>query len=344
MVSAVAPQTQVRRAREGSVQARASEPRCIAVTGVNTFVGQRLVERLLALPEPPRLVGIDLRLPLRFEGRVEFRRLDLTHPAADGELAAILAQERVGVVVHLAFRRSPTFDHEYDHELETLGSLHVMHACSAAKVQRLVLASTTMLYGPRPTNPNFLDEGRPLAGHPAAHCIQNRVEAEELLSDWAPRHPDVQVCVLRYCWVVGPTYVDYVTRYFDQPVVPVVLGYDPLLQFIHEDDLVRVFERATLEAHPGVFNVVAPGVLPLSTLLALAGKRRLSLPSRWLYRMANIPAQGQTGDLPAGFFDYLRYLWIADGERAWQAFGEPVYTTKEAWVSFFSSRRMERLR
>ena len=53
--------------------------------------------------------------------------------------------------------------------------------------------------------------------------------------------------------------------------------------------------------------------------------------------------KSELGDLPAGFFDYLRYLWIADGERAWQAFGEPVYTTKEAWVSFFSSRRTERL-
>ena len=344
MVSAVALQTQVPSEQERSVQARASAPSCIAITGLNTFVGQRLVERLLALPEPPRLLGIDLRLPLRFEGRIAFRRLDLTHPTADGELAAILAQERVAVVVHLAFRRSPTANHEYDHELETLGSLHVMHACSAAKVQRLVLASSTMLYGPRPTNPNFLDEDRPLLGHRAAHCIQNRVETEDLLSEWAPRHPDVQVCVLRCCWVIGPTYVDHVVRYFEQPVVPVVLGYDPLLQFIHEGDLLRVFEKATLEAHPGVYNVVGRGVLPLSTLLALAGKRRLSLPSRLLYRMANIPAHGQTGDLPAGFFDYLRYLWIADGERGWQAFGEPVYTTKEAWVSFVSSRRMERLR
>ncbi len=321
-----------------------SRPPCVAITGLNTFVGQRLAERLLALPDGPRLVGIDLRRPLRLEGRIAFRRLDLTHPTADGELATILAEEQVEVVVHLAFRSSPTADLEYDHELETIGTLHVMHACSAAKVQRLVLASSTMLYGPAPTNPNFLCEERALAGHVDAHCIQNRVEAEALLSQWAPRHPDVQVCVLRHCWVMGPTYVDRVIRYFDRPVVPVVLGYDPLLQFIHEDDLVSVFEKATLEAHPGVYNVVGRGVLPLSTLLAQAGKRGLPLPSRLLYRMANVPAQGQSGDLPAGFFDYLRYLWIADGERGWQAFGEPVYTTKEAWISFVSSRRMERFR
>ncbi|MEE2673461.1 MAG: NAD-dependent epimerase/dehydratase family protein [Myxococcota bacterium] len=317
-------------------------PRCVALTGLNTFVGQRLAERLLALPEPPRLVGIDLRQPLDLEGRIAFRPLDLTRATADGELATMLADEHVEAVVHLAFRSSPTANLEYDHELETLGSLHVMHACSAAKVGRLVLASSTMLYGPDSTNPNFLHEERALGGHADAPGIQNRVEAEGLLAHWAPRHPDVQVCVLRHCWVMGPTYSDHVVRYFDRPVVPVVLGYDPLMQFIHEGDLVSVFEKATLESHPGVYNVVGRGVVPLSMLLALAGKRSLPLPGWLLHRMPSVHSQGQAGDLPEGFFDYLRHLWVADGERGWQAFGEPVYTTKEAWISFVSSRRTER--
>jgi UDP-glucose 4-epimerase len=321
-----------------------SGPRCVAIIGLSSFVGQRLAEGLLAASNGPRVVGIDVRRPLRLEGRVSYRRVDLTDPTADSDLSAILADERVDVVVHLAFRSEPTPDIEYDHELETIGSLHVMHACSAAKVKRLVLASTTMLYGPHPTNPNFLQEERGLAGHPDAHCVKNRVEAEDLLAAWSPRHPDVEVSVLRHCWVMGPTYVDHVVRYFERSVVPVVLGYDPLLQFIHEADLVRAFERATLESHPGVYNIVGRGVLPLSTLLAMAGKRRLPLPAGLLHRIANVPSQGQTGDLPAGFFDYLRYLWIADGARGWREFGEPVYTTKEAWISFVSARRMQRFR
>lgn len=328
---------------QGTMQS-VSEPRCVGITGLDTFVGQRLAERLLARPDAPRVVGIDLRRPLRLEGRVSFRRLDLTHPTADGELAAILADERVDTLVHLAFRSSPSADREYDHELETIGSLHVMHACSAAKVGRLVLASSTMLYGPRPTNPNFLVEEHALNGHPDAHCVENRVEAEELLADWAPRHPDVGVCVLRHCWIMGPSYEDHVVRYFERPVVPVVLGYDPLLQFVHEDDLLRCFEKATVESHVGVFNVVGRGVLPLSTLLALAGKRALPLPGPLLYRLADPPSQGRTGDRPAGFFDYLRYLWVADGERGWHAFGPPVYSTKEAWIAFVSSRRLRRFR
>ncbi len=60
--------------------------------------------------------------------------------------------------------------------------------------------------------------------------------------------------------------------------------------------------------------------------------------------MAYYPSQGQTGDPPEGFYDYLRYLWVADGQRGWDAFGEPVYTTREAWLSFVSTRRMRRYR
>ena len=60
--------------------------------------------------------------------------------------------------------------------------------------------------------------------------------------------------------------------------------------------------------------------------------------------MAYYPSQAQTGDAPEGFADYLRYLWVADGSRGWEAFGEPTYTTKEAWISFVSTRRMRRYR
>jgi UDP-glucose 4-epimerase len=143
---------------------------------------------------------------------------------------------------------------------------------------------------------------------------------------------------------MGPRFSDRVVRYFDRPIVPTMLGYDPLLQFIHEEDLLRVFEAAVLESHPGVFNVVGRGVLPLSTLIALAGKRTLPLPPPLLYRFVSVLSQSQTGDRPAGFWDYLRYLWIADGERGWTEFGAPIYSTREAWIAFVSSRLMSRYR
>lgn len=333
--ASVAPASQ-----RGSV----NEPGVVAVTGLRTFAGRGVVQRLLARSAPPRIVGLDWRRPFGLDERVRFQRVDLTEPTADCRVAEVLERERVEAVVHAAFRTNPTSDLEQDHELDTIGSLHVMHACAAAKVRRLVVASSTMLYGPWPDNPNFLSEAHPLRGHPDAHAVRDRVEMENLLSEWRARHPDAEVTVLRPCWIAGPTYWNHVVRYFALPVVPKPMGYDPLFQFVHEDDVLDAFERAVSNARPGVYNVVGSGVLPLSTLLRLGGKRLLPLPPALLKRLAHYPTRSQTGDPPAAFFDYLRYLWVADGQRGWDAFGEPVYTTKEAWISFVSSRRIRRYR
>ena len=59
-----------------------------------------------------------------------------------------------------------------------------------------VVESSTMLYGPRPDNPNFLGEDHPLSGHADAHCVQNRVEVEQLVSRWVTRHPDAEVTAI----------------------------------------------------------------------------------------------------------------------------------------------------
>jgi UDP-glucose 4-epimerase len=316
----------------------------IAITGLGTFLGQHLVQRLQRLDEPPTLIGLDRKRPLRLVGNLRFHEIDLTEPVADARLAELLREEEVDAFVHLAFRRFPSRDIEYDHDLETLGSLHVMSACAAAKVRRLVIESTTMAYGARPDNPNFLDESHPLRGHPGAHNVQNRVEVEEILRDWWTRHPEVELTVLRHCWVMGPSWFDRAVEFFEADRIPTILGCDPLMQFIHEQDLLDVFERAVLEPHPGIFNVVGRGVLPLSTLLAQAGKRALPIPRRLLYRTAWLASQSASGDPPEGFFDYLRYLWVADGARGWAEFGEPLYSTAEAWSAFVGSRRMRRYR
>lgn len=319
-------------------------PTRIAVTGLGTFLGRHLIERLAAEHAELELFGLDLRKPYGLHARVHFRPVDLATPTADVDLADLLRKEAIESVVHLAFRREPTPDLDADHELETIGSLHVLHACAAAGVRRLVVGSTTMCYGPWPDNPNFLDESSPLRGHPHAHAVRNRVEVEALVAGWARRHRDVLVTVLRPCWIMGPSYTDAVVRYFSRPVVPTVLGYDPLLQLVHEEDCLHAFRCAVLERHPGAYNVVGRGVLPLSTILRTAGKRPLPVPAPLLYRLRYYPSHAQTGDRPEGFYDYLRYLWVADGRRGWAAFGEPGYSTREAWMSFVSAREMRRYR
>ncbi len=304
-----------------------------------------MAERLLELETPPRLVGFDLRVPRRLEGRLRFHRVDLTEPTADSLLAELLEKERCDALLHAAFFNEPYPDLEYAHELEVIGSLHVMNAAAAAAVRKLVVISTAQVYGPHPDNPNYLQEERPLRPHPEAHALRDRAEMEALLAEFADRNPEVAACVLRPCWIMGPTYHSAVTRYFAPARVTTLLGFDPLLQFLHEQDLLDALEQALRRDVRGPFNLAGEGVLPLSTLLRLAGKRTRSVPHPLLHRLAYLGAVRRTGDPPAAFYDHLRWLWVVDTERARRELGfRPVYTTREAWMSFVVSRRLRKYR
>ena len=81
--------------------------------------------------------------------------------------------------------------------------------------------------------------------------------------------------VLRCANVLGPDVDSAFTRMFSLPLVPTVIGFEPRLQFVHEDDVVHALEHAALEQLPGTFNVAADGVLALSEAIDLLGKRAL---------------------------------------------------------------------
>src|ERR687889_484702 len=71
---------------------------------------------------------------------------------------------------------------------------------------------------------------------------------------------------------LGPDLRTSWSRLFGLPVVPAILGFDPRLQFIHEDDIVGCLEHAVRHDLPGVFNCAGDGVLALSEIASLPGK------------------------------------------------------------------------
>ena len=300
-----------------------------------------MAERLLALPDPPHLVGIDLRVPRRLDGRIRFHRVDLTEPTADSQVAEVLTKEACDAVVHAAYFQRRRVDPVQAHELEVIGSLHVMNASAAARVRKLVVTSTAQVYGARSDNPGYLTEDHELRGGVDAPHVGDRIEVERLLDLFARRHPHTVVTVLRPCWVMGPTIDTLVVRSFDRSRVTTVMGFDPLMQMLHEDDYLRALELALVRDEGGPFNLAGTGVLPLTTLLRLGGKRIRAVPHPLLYRAGYLPALWSSGAPPGEFYDYLRYPWTVDTTRARDRLGfVPEYSTKEAWMSFIVSRRL----
>jgi UDP-glucose 4-epimerase len=311
--------------------------RVIAVVGSQGFLGRRLQARLLADPDVDRILAIDLRPPEVPVPKLLFARVDLTRPSADQELGRILHDEGADTLAHLAFLANPIGDPAYAHELEAIGTMHVLHACAEAGVRRLVVQSTTALYGADPKHPALIGEDRATA--PArSRFLADKAEAERQVLRFAAEHPAVSTAVLRLAPVVGPTVKNIFTRYLAGPLAPTVLGHDPLFQALHEDDAVEALGIAVARADlRGVFNVCADGVVPLSTALGLAGAAALPLPRPFAAAAVRALRTAGVVPTPASLLDFLRYPCVADGSRFRREAGfAPLHTTRDAIVSLAS--------
>jgi UDP-glucose 4-epimerase len=296
-------------------------PRTVAVTGAGGFLGTELIRRLEEDARYSRILALDVRKPDLTTEKTEFRRVDLTLPTSDATLVDILRGESVDTVVHAAFLSYPTHASSWAHELEDVGTMHLCNACAEAKPSKFVLASSTIVYGAHPENPNYLTESHPLRGLARSRFVNDKVRAERQVASFAAENPAIRVVVLRFAPLLGPTVTNLFTRFFSRPVAPVMMGYDPLLQFVHEADAIDALTLAVGEDVAGVFNIVGQGVLPYTTILALMGKVPLPVPRFVAYPLSRALWATQIFDSPPSFLDYLRFLCVADGEKAQRELG-----------------------
>lgn len=294
-----------------------STGRVVAVTGACTYLGSELLRRLEEDPRYTKVLALDIRPPaLAPGGKVEFVKIDLTQPTVDAELATLLSRYKVDTFVHGAFLSHPTHAAEWAHELEDVGTMHVLNACAGVPPRRLVMISTTLVYGAHPKNPNFLTEESELRGHRDSRFVNDKVRAEKQVQRFAREHAGVEVCILRFAPILGPTISNMYTRFFSRPVAPVMMGHDPLMQFVHEQDAAFALARAVESRCTGAFNIVGKGVLPYTTVLALLGRVPVPMPQLVARQLTKVLWATQLVGSPPSFLDFLLYLCVADGQKA----------------------------
>ncbi|MFF4620425.1 NAD-dependent epimerase/dehydratase family protein [Nonomuraea jabiensis] len=257
----------------------------VLVTGVSRHIGARVASVLSSDPDISRVIGVDTVPPPRLTrdggislGRTEFVRVDLRSP----DIAQVIAAADIDTVVHMSLVSAPSRSggRAAMKEHNVIGTMQLLGACQrSATVRRVVVRSTTAVYGSSPRDPAVFTEDLEPHDGPTHGYAKDAVEVEGYVRGFARRRPDVTVSMLRFANFMGPGVDSPLTRYFTQPVLPTVFGFDPRLQFIHEDDAVEVLRRMATEDHPGTFNVAGAGVLLLSQCARRAGRPSMPLPS-----------------------------------------------------------------
>lgn len=319
----------------------------VALTGGRTFFGDRLIRALEADPDCEHIVVCDIRPPLSGQSKTRFVRVDLTDPSSDEQLAAALIREGVDVLVHTALLAYPSHAGSWAHELEAIGSLYVMNAAAEAHahgtLRKFVLTSTTAVYGAHASNPAFLSEDHRLNGIKSSRWVMDKVAVELELGRLRKDAPGLVATSLRFGMTVGPTIRNFYTKLLARQVVPTVMGYDPLVQFLHEDDAVEALCRAVQHDHPGVYNIVGSETLYYSDALRLGGKLTVPVPHLLGYPVASLLFELQLSVVPGTFLNFFRYAWVADGARARDVMGfVPEHSSRAALIAFYASLTPER--
>ncbi len=299
----------------------ASARKTILLTGLCGRLGQ-LVTR--ELHRHHRVIGVDRR---------PFDRLpaDVTHHAVDlrkKKVRDVLRSEKVDAIVHLGVMHDPRKSSADHHSWNVAGFAKLLTYAAELNVKSLVMLSSANVYGPQPDNPQFLTEDAPLLGGARFSEIRDLIELDHLAQGFLWKHPEVRTVILRPVHILG-TVRNAASNFLRLGLVPTLLGFDPLIQLLHELDVVRAIVRAVEGSARGIFNLAGPEPIPLSRVLARLGRPTLPVPytlaKPTLSRLWNL----RLSSFPPPELDHIRYVCMVDDARARTELGfTPAYDLK----------------
>jgi UDP-glucose 4-epimerase len=312
----------------------------IGMTGGASFRGHLVLKRLAELPHVREIHVFDIKAPLVHAAKVIFHRVDLTRDGADELMASLLKKNEIKCMIHGALFSGPGRGGSGRREVETIGTFHVLNALAEARIERCIVLGDTFVYGAHSQNPNFITESRSLKPL-GPDFVRARVDVENQLKEFAEDYPSCTICVLRFAPILGPNSTNVRARYFLAGIIPKVLGYDPLLQFIHEDDAVQAAQLAIFSNARGAFNIVGKGVLPLSTGIHLSGRVPVPVATPVCKTVFSLGFLMRLWDLPSAMVPFFQYICVADGSRAGKVLGfSPKYSSRQALKSLIEAARL----
>ncbi|MBB4934163.1 UDP-glucose 4-epimerase [Lipingzhangella halophila] len=294
--------------------------RVVLVTGVSQYLGARAVQSLQDDPDVDRVIGVDSEPPRLPIGAAEFVHTDV----CGDEVDRVIRESGADTVLHLGLLPASggPGGTEPAQESTLVGTMQVLAACQrSATVNRLVLRSS------------------------AAVDAREGAEVERYTRGLARRRPDLSIAVLRFANVIGPSMETPLTRYLGMRIVPKLRGYDPRMQFIHEEDGVEVLRRMALgsgSAYDGFFDVAAPGAMPLSACLRRVGRPGIPVPERGLRVLGGLGRRrgGRYSPERLRRLCYGRVLDTGQLERTLE--WTPTYTSQQAFEAYVSGRTSAR--
>jgi UDP-glucose 4-epimerase len=282
----------------------------IVITGIAGRLG-RLLARRLHRDSDYSVVGIDRR-PFHGKPRdIEHYQVDLRSKKARDVFRA----GGVRALIHLGVMHDPRASGAEHHSWNVQGTLRLLEACATYKVPKVIVLSSANVYGPRADNPQFLSEDAPLMASQDFPAIRDLIEVDMLASSFFWKSSSIDTVILRPVHILGGVH-NAPSNYLRLPYVPTLLGFDPMVQVIHEQDVVEAIRCALQPGVKGIFNITGPGEVPLSTIISELGRPTVPVPHPLAKPLLSLLWRGRFTSFPVPELDHIRFVCMVDGTRA----------------------------
>ena len=321
-------------------------PETVLVVGVSRHLGGAVARRLSRDASVGRIIGVDVVPPRHGIGRAEFMRADIRSPL----IGRIISGNDVDTVVHVGVIATPRAGggRATQKEINVIGTMQLLAACQRAEsVKKLIVKSTAGVYGSSPRDPAMFTEDMSAKEMPSSGWARDSVEVEGYVRGLARRRPDIEITTLRFANVIGPRIRTAFTDHFSLPIIPIPLGYDARLQFVHEDDCVAAMAHAVGRPGLGPVNVAGDGILTASQAAKIAGRPFVFVPRAATGTISDLAKRFGLIDIGSDQLDMLTFGRGLDTSRMRTELGfDPNYSTRAAYEDFARAtkgRIMDRL-
>ncbi len=287
----------------------------VLVTGAGGALAKRVIARLHG---KYKVVAVDFRHKVETEVGIPSYKVETEKRGFED----IFVKHKIDAVLHLGriFAHEYSRDHRYN--ANVLGSKRLFELCKKYRVGQVLVHSTFYVYGASACNPALLDEDHPLKASEVTMDLVDSVELESLANIYLWKHPELNITILRPCNVLGPGVRNSMSLMLSRPYAPVLLGFSPMMQFLHVDDMADAMVLAFEANKPGIYNVATDDYVPYQRAVEECGCKKLRILSvppalpKLISSMLNWNAF-----FPPYLINYFKYPVILDSSLFNQTFG-----------------------
>ncbi|CAM2006075.1 SDR family oxidoreductase [Acanthopleuribacter pedis] len=309
----------------------------VLVTGAAGALARAVIRRLL--PDHD-IVAVDFRKRADIEGLTNTYKVDFNKRGFED----LFRRHQIDGVIHVGRIGTHESNLTGRYNSNVLGTQRLLNLCVKYEVRQVVVLSTFFVYGAHAQNPTLLDEEAPLKASGLTHDLIDTVELENLCNVYLWKHPELHITVLRPCHIAGPGVRNSMSRLLSSHLAPTLLGFSPMMQFIHVEDMAEALFLAWNKVKPGIFNVAPKDWVGYQDALLACGCTRVplvSIPGLIPHQIAKIL---NLKSFPSHLVNYFKYPVIIDGSAFAEQFGfKPRFKLDQIFRYYREKKRREDL-